>query len=303
MMQAVQRLQQWHMVGWEKDCKDLRTTRLYGDRYVHLNKQLALDRCPHRGASLSKGSVADGCVVCPYHGRSFSSETNPGMFTGVVKDGALWFGGQDPDDIPRIPEFDDPSYRTVTMSRRLRRVNAMAFLESSVDYEHINLVHSVSIMDLIALKVKISEEDESAQDSAPSVCLSRFESPRIVLEIDTFFWLPLTNCLRFRIYDKKNDKAWQPFVLFFSTTPHDDDDITLHVRSMRTKANRLLDPVLDVLFRAISDTPILEDATVVRGVEYKGFRDDILSVQDGMVQLYRKRMQKTCPQLVEYFAK
>ncbi|GAQ92510.1 hypothetical protein KFL_010350020 [Klebsormidium nitens] len=204
---------------------------------------------------------------------------------------------------PGSGEFDDPSYRTVTMSRRLRGVNAMAFLESSVDYEHIKSVHSVSIMDLIAPKVEIAEENEDVQDSAPSVCLSRFESPRIVLEIDTFFWLPLTNCLRFRIHDKKTDKAWQPFVLFFSTTPHDDSDITLHVRSMRKRANKLLDPVLDVLFRAISDTPILEDATVVRGVAYKGFRDDHLSVQDGMVQLYRKRMQKACPELVEYFTK
>jgi hypothetical protein len=179
----------------------------------------------------------------------------------------------------------------------------MALLESSVDYEHIKSVHSVSIMDLIAPKVEIAEENEDVQDSAPSVCLSRFESPRIVLEIDTLFWLPLTNCLRFRIHNKKTDKAWQPFVLFFSTTPHDDGDITLHVRSMRKRANKLLDPVLDVLFRAISDTPILEDAMVVRGVDYKGFRDDHLSVQDGMVQLYRKRMQKACPELVEYFTK
>lgn len=25
------------------------------------------DRCPHRGASLAGGHVADGCVVCPWH--------------------------------------------------------------------------------------------------------------------------------------------------------------------------------------------------------------------------------------------
>jgi phenylpropionate dioxygenase-like ring-hydroxylating dioxygenase large terminal subunit len=29
------------------------------------------DRCPHRGAPLSKGSVRDGCLVCPYHGWRF----------------------------------------------------------------------------------------------------------------------------------------------------------------------------------------------------------------------------------------
>lgn len=30
-----------------------------------------VDRCPHRGARLSDGQVADGCVTCPYHGFVF----------------------------------------------------------------------------------------------------------------------------------------------------------------------------------------------------------------------------------------
>lgn len=33
-----------------------------------------IDRCPHRGAPLSKGSVRDGCLVCPYHGWSFKGD-------------------------------------------------------------------------------------------------------------------------------------------------------------------------------------------------------------------------------------
>jgi len=30
-----------------------------------------LDRCPHRGAALSLGKVADGCIECPFHGWRF----------------------------------------------------------------------------------------------------------------------------------------------------------------------------------------------------------------------------------------
>lgn len=31
----------------------------------------ALDRCPHREAPLSRGTVEDGCLRCPYHGWTF----------------------------------------------------------------------------------------------------------------------------------------------------------------------------------------------------------------------------------------
>jgi nitrite reductase/ring-hydroxylating ferredoxin subunit len=34
----------------------------------------APDRCPHREAPLSAGTVADGCLVCPYHGWTFGDD-------------------------------------------------------------------------------------------------------------------------------------------------------------------------------------------------------------------------------------
>lgn len=33
-----------------------------------------LDRCPHRGVSLSLGKVEDGCLVCPFHGWEFQGD-------------------------------------------------------------------------------------------------------------------------------------------------------------------------------------------------------------------------------------
>lgn len=40
-----------------------------------LGKIIALeDRCPHRGAPLSKGYLSDGAIACPYHGWTFSEE-------------------------------------------------------------------------------------------------------------------------------------------------------------------------------------------------------------------------------------
>ncbi len=35
---------------------------------------LQADRCPHRSARLSDGWIADGCVVCPFHGFRYSGQ-------------------------------------------------------------------------------------------------------------------------------------------------------------------------------------------------------------------------------------
>ncbi|MDZ7643044.1 MAG: Rieske 2Fe-2S domain-containing protein [Woeseiaceae bacterium] len=34
----------------------------------------ALDRCPHREAPLSRGTMENGVLVCPYHGWSFGEQ-------------------------------------------------------------------------------------------------------------------------------------------------------------------------------------------------------------------------------------
>ena len=42
--------------------------------------------CPHRGAPLAEGWVADGCLVCPWHGWSFDVKTGkhaPGVAISV----------------------------------------------------------------------------------------------------------------------------------------------------------------------------------------------------------------------------
>jgi vanillate O-demethylase monooxygenase subunit len=67
------------------------------------------DRCPHRGARLSAGSVADDCVVCPYHLWRFDgdghgqSPVNPRMrpftraFDVVEREGLVWLKPKDAD--------------------------------------------------------------------------------------------------------------------------------------------------------------------------------------------------------------
>lgn len=49
----------------------------------HENRLFALeDRCPHAGALLSTGTVVDGRLVCPWHGREY--ELASGRCDGFV---------------------------------------------------------------------------------------------------------------------------------------------------------------------------------------------------------------------------
>lgn len=288
-------LKQWHMLSWAKKAKDLQTVRLYGDQYFYLNKKVAIDRCPHRGALLSAGKLVDNSVKCPYHNRYFSPCVHPDMFSGVIKDGALWYGGDNPDDIPRIPEFDDPSYRSIYMTRSLPGASAVAFLEAGIDFEHVKSVHSVSVTDIIPPSVDIDVER--------NVNTHIFETPRITLKIETLFWLPFTNCLKFSLADKKKNKQYEPFILFFSETPHDDKNTTLHIRSLRKKTHPDLDFFLDLFFIAVSDLPVLEDYNVVKNVDYKRSEFDKLTPEDNFIALYRKKMLEQCPDILDYFLK
>lgn len=280
------------MVAWNRDVRNLQKVRLYGTEHFLLDGKVAVDRCPHRGASLSSGHVQQNCVVCPYHGRRFSHET-PDMFSGTLKHSALWVGGTDDSLIPHMPEFDDDSYRSIFMTRRLPGINSMAFLEAGIDHEHVSTVHSIKVANILTPEV--------LTDEATCTSMHVYNTPKVRLTVETTFWAPLSNCLKFEIYDKRKGTSWQPFVLFFSLTPHDQCNATLHIRSMRKKWVRDIDPLLDLLFVAISDVPILEDARVVRGVKYEGITHDCLTPHDNLIALYRKRMRERYPDLVDYF--
>jgi nitrite reductase/ring-hydroxylating ferredoxin subunit len=93
----------------------------------------AVDRCPHRGASFSKGWIESDCLRCPYHGWSFNLQGQcvliPADQDGVripsqariIKvpvqehSGLIWlFPGSpdqaDPDLIPALPEMGNAGW-------------------------------------------------------------------------------------------------------------------------------------------------------------------------------------------------
>ena len=100
-------LRHWHAVLIAKDLKhDPVAVSVLGEKIVLFRTPEGIgavqDRCPHRGARLSAGTVKDGCIECPYHLWRFGrdgrgvSPANPGMrplaraFDAAEHVGLLW---------------------------------------------------------------------------------------------------------------------------------------------------------------------------------------------------------------------
>lgn len=124
----------------------------------------AADRCPHREAPLSEGVVIDGCLQCPYHGWRFGSEGRcvlvPSAQAGVPvpprahldpvmvteRYGLVWIcPGVPSEDIPKIPQEDDPSFRRLNPDVQVWQVSATRMVDNFLDFTHFPFVHVATI--------------------------------------------------------------------------------------------------------------------------------------------------------------
>jgi phenylpropionate dioxygenase-like ring-hydroxylating dioxygenase large terminal subunit len=156
----------WHPVGWASSLgEEPMATVLLDQRLVVWRTSdgiihAATDQCVHRGTALSLGTIADDCLVCPYHGWRFDSG---GACVGIpqlpggaaiptrarisgyrcqVRYGLIWVALDDPvADIPAFPEFDDPSYRHVECPPYTWQASAPRMVENFTDFGHLGWLH------------------------------------------------------------------------------------------------------------------------------------------------------------------
>jgi phenylpropionate dioxygenase-like ring-hydroxylating dioxygenase large terminal subunit len=122
------------------------------------------DICPHRGASLSLGTVQDGCLVCPYHGWQFASDgacvkipaNTPGAaipkraiaatYPVQEKHSWIWLFWGDPalaaaTAIPAIPQVQDDTLRSIQGDFHWQ-VNYARAMDNGLDFAHAPFVHA-----------------------------------------------------------------------------------------------------------------------------------------------------------------
>ena len=156
----------WHPVAEGDDITDApHAVTLLGDRYViwrGADRTLlaAPDRCPHREAPLSAGTVAGGVLTCSYHGWSFG---DGGRCVGVPSTqgaaipptahlpcvraderyGLVWIcPGEPTEGIPVIAHEDDPEFRRINSGIQHWSVCATRMVDNFCDISHFPWVHT-----------------------------------------------------------------------------------------------------------------------------------------------------------------
>ena len=127
--------------------------------------QATEDRCCHRSAQLSKGSVIEGNVRCPYHGWSFNGQGIcvhvPQLEEEMIprtyqiqayrcreRYGYAWVClGEPLQDIPEIPEAQDPQFRLIHQFYEPWNCAGLRLMENSFDNAHLSFVHAQSFGD------------------------------------------------------------------------------------------------------------------------------------------------------------
>lgn len=143
-----------------------------------------LDRCSHRGAPLSDGTVRNGTIVCPYHGWCFSSSGTcvsvPGVKSFLGKNlhsvrsfhvqeryGLIWVCSQEEESkgIPtlEIQETDASFCLTSAVNAPLFDVIENALDPLHTHYIHAGLIRSESQRQDVKIVMRVSEAEIEAE--------------------------------------------------------------------------------------------------------------------------------------------
>ncbi len=207
----------------------------------------APDRCPHREAPLSIGSVADGVLTCAYHGWSFGGAGRcvavPSMGVDVTvpptahlpclrvdeRYGLVWLCLGEPEgSVPIIAHDDDPGFRRINSGMQHWRVAATRMVDNFLDISHFPWVHRGTFgagQDPIVPRFELGELDDDwygyayevdANNPDEAVATTGTTDTVVHRHMSTGFHLPLSVRSTIRYEDGLEH------ILLLCSTPVDD---------------------------------------------------------------------------------
>lgn len=164
---------QWYAVLASKSVKKNKITgvKRFGENLVFFrdesgNVGCLSDKCIHRGASLSKGELIDGCIACPFHGIRYATD---GSCTLIPSEGKasvqnhnrfhmksyesreigdiifVWYGDKDPDKEPDVFDVITDSSFSYRHMEDTWNVDYSRVIENQLDVSHLAFVHRTTI--------------------------------------------------------------------------------------------------------------------------------------------------------------
>jgi phenylpropionate dioxygenase-like ring-hydroxylating dioxygenase large terminal subunit len=120
----------------------------------------APDRCPHREAPLSAGTMVNNCLVCPYHGWTFGADGScvrvPSAPAAVPvpprahlsryrceeRYGLVWVClGEPAADLPVVEQENDSTFRRINTPVDVWKTSATRMTDNFLDISHFPYVH------------------------------------------------------------------------------------------------------------------------------------------------------------------
>ena len=288
----------WHAVATSDSVEsEIFSVRLLYNDYVLWRTPdgqivAALDSCTHRQAPLSKGTLEDGCLRCPYHGWLFGDEGHclevPSASEGLPippkanlkslhveeKYGLVWLCPNEPDaPIPEVAADSDSSFTRLNTKMQIWNTDSTRMIDNMLDISHFPYTHRGTFgieQETVVPRIKLEQLDETFFGYGYEVKINNVGSTKVMsgggddivkLFMTTGFALP------FSVLSTMSYETGVEQKLFMTAAPIEEgksiytfviwrnDDVSALVEHDRTIANEVIDLELAVV---LEDQMMLE---------------------------------------------
>jgi phenylpropionate dioxygenase-like ring-hydroxylating dioxygenase large terminal subunit len=280
------------------------------------NIQAIYDKCPHQGASLSKGLItANNTLFCPYHGFEFNNGTFCRMpttkyFTSsvcvprlkILTDKNFIYAlplinmNCNPKNISSIPEpycapeYNDENFRTIT-GQKIIHQNAEIITENVLDMLHISFVHSFgNRVSPIPFNIEFNKTSNLSGKTtfkyyAGPTSISKQAAQENVVLVENEFYLPSTTVTR--VIAGKFIKT-----VVTKTLTLDDNTSILFWELHRNFWTDAFSEIVDILLRFMMGKTLQEDIDIISTIDKDRRFLGINTTFDITINKYRKLKQE-----------